>query len=254
MSARAAKPRILVADDDAVSLRFLASALTELGCVAVDTDSGGGALQACIETQFDLLLLDRRMPDCGGAALLYELRQRGIETTAIATSAELDASVRGELRSAGYVEALTKPIGLDALARALALHLPGWRDPRGQRHAPIDATPRNDADAASVLDDSIGLASVGGDRTTLQALRGLLARELETLRDRLAATSNPLDLADTLHRLRASCRYCGATALGEASLRLETVVRANEANSELQFRQFADACTRTLATLSSTPS
>ncbi len=250
MDGRDAQPRILIADDDAVSLRFLAAALRELGATVTEVASGTATLAACTGVQFDLLLLDRRMPDCGGTALLHALRDRGIATSAIATSAELDAATRAELAAAGYIDALTKPIGLDALARALATHLSGWRDPRARRSASIRATSQSNASVAEVLDDAAGLASVDGDRATLLALRSLLAGELEALSGRLAATPNPSDLADILHRLRASCRYCGATALGEASLQLESAIRTNDANVESPFQQFAAACAHTLAALS----
>lgn len=244
MEAARSPCRILVADDDAISLGFLAAAATGLGCVVTAVASGGTALDACAAARFDLLLLDRRMPDCGGAALLLELRRRGVATTAIATSAELDASMRAELRSAGYVDALAKPIGLDALARTFAAHLSGRHDPRLQAAA-IPAAP----DAAAMLDDAAGLASVGGDHATLQALRGLLVGELETLRGRLAM-KDPAGLADTLHRLRASSRYCGATALGDAAAHLETAIRTGDADTQSQFERFIATCARTLAALS----
>jgi len=248
MDAAAAKPRILVADDDAVSLRFLAGALTELGCVVTAVGSGGTALRACAESSFDLLLLDRRMPDGGGAVLLPELRRRGVETTAIATSAELDAPMRAELRAAGYVEALTKPITLDRLARALALHLRDWKGLR-MRIASVGAARSEITVAPSLLDDAAGLASVGGDAATLEALRQLLRAELEALTERIVAPHAD-GIVDRLHRLRASCRYCGAAALGAAAERLEAAVRTDAANASAEFTQFAEVLAHTLAAMS----
>ena len=246
------QPRILVADDDAVSLRFLAAALSELGCAVTAVANGATTLDACAAAQFDLLLLDRRMPDRGGAELLLTLRQRCIQTRAIATSAELTAATRLELQAAGYVEALSKPIGLDALARVLSTHLSGWRDPRTQRPESAHAISRSGADS-TLLDDAAGLSSVGGDVATLQALRGLLASELQTLRDRLPTTPRAAELADTLHRLRASCRYCGATALGEAAAHVEAAIRTDAANTRALLTQFLESCDRTLAALSDQP-
>src|SRR5262245_41159553 len=102
MDGSVTQPRILVADDDTVSQGFLAPALGEFGCAVTAVASGDATLDACAAAPFDLLLLDRRMPDCGGAALLLALRQRGIQTRAIATSAELTAATRLELQAAGY--------------------------------------------------------------------------------------------------------------------------------------------------------
>src|SRR5258708_18565580 len=205
MQTPSAQPQILIADDDPVSLRFLATALVELGCGATDVASGSTTIDACTRRSFDLLLLDRCMPDFGGTTLLRALRERSIDIPAIATSAELDLPMRAELHAAGYVDALTKPITLDRLAQALAAHLTDWRDPR----APVATHAFTRTNPTALLDDAAGLASVGGDHSTLQALRGLLAGELEALLERLTTTPNPAGLADSLHRLRASCRYCG---------------------------------------------
>ena len=247
MQTRSAQPQILVADDDPVSLHFLAAALVELGCAVTAAASGSSAIDACVRARFDLLLLDRRMPDLGGAALLGVLREQRIDTAAIATSAELDAPTRAELHAAGYIDALAKPITLDHLAQALETHLTAWRNPRAIAARRATAS----ADAAMLLDDASGLASVGGDGTILRALRGLLARELEALHERFSAMSNPAGLADTLHRLRASSRYCGTPALGDAAARLETALRADAASVHSELERFTDACMRTLAALSS---
>jgi len=213
-------PRILVADDDPVSLQFLVTALGELGCAATGVASGKAALAACAQTTLDLLLLDRRMPDLGGATLLRELRRSGCSAPAIATSAELDAPTRAQLAAAGYVDAATKPIGVEQLAALLGSHLPQWFKP--QRNSTADAPTGTFTSAAqsALLEDDAALASVGGDRQTLQALRGLFSQELETMSPRIATL--PADeLGEWLHRLRASCRYCGTTRLLEAAERLE---------------------------------
>lgn len=210
--------RILVADDDPVSLQFLVAALRELGAEATGVASGSAALDACRSASFDVLLLDRRMPDLGGAPLLRELRRRGCTALAIATSAELDAAMRAELADAGYAEALAKPIGIDGLAAVLATPVSPARGSRADGRAP----PRGHAlsPPPMPLDDDGALASLGGSEETLHALRGLFATELETALPRIAAMP-AAELGDWLHRLRASCRYCGATHLGEAAARLE---------------------------------
>jgi CheY-like chemotaxis protein len=213
-------PRILVADDDPVSLQFLVIALGELGCAATGVASGNAALAACAQAAPDLLLLDRRMPDLGGVPLLRELRRGGCSAPAIATSAELDVSARAELAAAGYVDAVTKPIGLRQLAALLGSHLSEGFGP--QCNLATDAPTGASTPAAQIalLEDGPALASVGGDAQALRALRGLFLRELETMSPRIITL--PADeLGEWLHRLRASCRYCGATRLLESAERLE---------------------------------
>ena len=212
--------RVLVADDDPVSLQFLVIALGELGCIADGVVSGGAALATCTRAPPDLLLLDRHMPDLGGAPLLRELRRGGCAAPAIATSAELDALTSVELHAAGYVDAVTKPIGIEQLAVLLGSHLPEWQAPRPYTGADAPADPFTKDSPSTFLEDDPALASVGGDRQALRALRGLFLQELESMSPRVAALPSD-SLGEWLHRLRASCRYCGATRLLEAAERLE---------------------------------
>jgi CheY-like chemotaxis protein len=240
-------PQVLAADDDPVSLHFLAAALRQLDCAVTAVASGGAVLAACAEQEFALLLLDRRMPDLGGAALLRALRERGHRTIAIATSAELDLAIRAELRAAGYADALTKPLSVDGLARLLGERLPHWQAPSQiQTVAAVrSATP-------DLLDDAAALASVGGDANTLRALRDLLAQELEATIPGIAAAQAPLsaqELRDFLHRLRASCRYCGTPALGAAAARLAAELGADATNQQPTLIDFLDVCARTAAAL-----
>jgi len=79
------------------------------------------------------------------------------------------------------------------------------------------ATPR-------LLDDgSAGVVS-GNAAETLRALRGLFVAELTELETMLTEDTSAVD-AERLHRLRASCGFCGATALGEIAAQLERVLR-----------------------------
>jgi CheY-like chemotaxis protein/HPt (histidine-containing phosphotransfer) domain-containing protein len=242
-----AKPRILVADDDPIALQFFQSALHELRCEAIAVTDGNAALAACAAHTFDLLILDRRMPGLGGAELLRALRARGLATPAIATSAELDRRLREELASAGYADALTKPIGIEPLRQALLQQLGAWPECSAPRPAPH---PTDAAHATSWLDDASALTRVGGDAATLLALRTLFAQELDSTMTRWAATASPpRELGEYLHRLRASCRYCGANRLGATAERLETRLRESGANAQAEMGDFIDACRQTLAAL-----
>jgi len=261
---------VLLADDDPVSLRFLESALRELGCVTTAVADGRAAVLAAGCERFDLLLLDRRMPGMGGAELLAALRRGGVGAPAIATSAELDPATRAELVSAGYLDALLKPIGIDRLARAIAaLRLAPARpeaNPAARCSGSAGATPEHDAlpesadghatamappAAMALLDDEAGLRAVGGDAKTLAALRQLLAADLEALtRER---PGEPAALAETLHRLRAACRYCGAMRLEHAADALEAVLRAHSSAGASTLNEFFACCAETSHAIAARP-
>ena len=236
-----AMPCILVVDDDPVSLAFLVAAIERLDCIAIACPNGGDALKAVVASNADLLLLDRNLPDSDGPALLALLRQRGVNAPAIATSAEVDAEAAATLRQSGFVETLAKPTTLPVLQELLQRHL--------RLGQVFDVVPEPNAAAAAILDDASALAALGGDRAALKALRDLFAQELESLDrdfDGAAPTSG-----GRLHRLRASCGFCGATRLAGAAMQLERALRIGDASTPVLMHQFLLACCATRQALAS---
>ncbi len=204
----AARPRVLVADDDPGSCRFLGDGLRNLGAAVETASSGEDALARARAGKFDLLLLDCRMPGGGALHVLEQLRGDGNDAfadgIAVATSAELAPRDRTLLLAAGFSDILLKPCTLTDLRRVLALAQAG--------------------PPASVLDDGAALCS-SGDATTMRALRLLLREELALLQHELEQLrGDPAAFAERLHRLRSSCGFCGATALAEQTMRLQSQI------------------------------
>ena len=194
---RPVRPRVLVADDDAASCRFLGDGLESLGAAVETFVDGETALARARADTFDLLLLDCRMPAGGALHILAQLRSDALassaQSLAVATSAELTSADRRKLRAAGFSDVLLKPCTLADLRRVLTLV---------QEDHP-----------ARVLDDAAALYS-SGDAATMHALRGLLHDELVVLQRELDDLSrDPVAFSERLHRLRSSCGFCGVTAL-----------------------------------------
>jgi CheY-like chemotaxis protein len=245
----AAKPLVLIADDDPVSRSFLRAAIERCGCAVLAVADARAALQALHSNAPDLLLIDRRMPGMDGVALLRAVRSRGIEAPAIATSAELDAQAIAELRAAGFATTLLKPASLVGIQDLL-------RDFFADAILPTDAIARADAsEPAQLLDDAAALTAIGGDREALRALRGMFAKELDALVGELeAAAAAPRGgLSERLHRLRASCGFCGATAVGAAAWRLECALRHDSSDIERARDALVDLCMATRQMLDESP-
>jgi two-component system OmpR family response regulator len=204
--AESACPKVLVADDDPASCRFLGDGMRSLGArVEIRTD-GNAALECAREQEFDLLLLDCRMPEAGALQILTLLRNdsraRSADGIAVATSAELEPAERSALLAAGFSELLPKPCSLADLQRTLALVRP-------------------DGHGACMLDDRAALAT-SGDPVTMRALRLLLREELILLDQELEVLSRePGGFGERLHRLRSSCGFCGATTLSAQAVLLQ---------------------------------
>ena len=224
-------PRILVADDDQASRRFLCDGLRSLGAEVRDCADGTQALQLARHEAFDLLLLDCRMPGAGAREVLAALRDdaqaRSAGSLAVASSAELEATERRELLAAGFGAVLRKPCGIAELQRLLAL-LPG-------------ATP--------LLDDAAALRA-SGDATTMQALRQLLRGELALLHQELGMpVRDHAALDDRLHRLRSSCGFCGTAALAAEVASLQQRLREEPHDVAPAIARFRSAVQVTLQAL-----
>lgn len=224
-------PRVLVADDDPASRRFLCDGLRSLGAHATECVNGLQALQLAREEAFDLLLLDCRMPGAGAREVLIALRAdphaASAGSLAVASSAELGAAAQRELLANGFDGVLRKPCDIAELQRLLA-RLPG-------------ATP--------LLDDAAALRA-SGDAATMRALRQLLRGELALLHQELGMPAcNPAALDDRLHRLRSSCGFCGAATLAAEVARLQQRLREAPHDATPAIAQFRGAVQLTLQAL-----
>lgn len=236
--------RVLVADDNPLSLRFLIDAIGLIGIAAATADNGISAVERATAAPFDLLLLDARMPDLDGVGALACIRAGAgpsRDAIALATTADDSAEARNRLLDAGFAAVLVKPLAVDALREALATH-----GARAGSVSDMHAGPYG-------LDDRQALLATGGDRAIVDALRKLLLCELEALPMELRAMARREDsvaLRDRLHRLDASAGFCGIPALACASSELRAHANAGAWPHEPldAFLDACDACARLLAT------
>lgn len=216
-SSLAGRPRILLAEDDPVSREFLAAALRELGCEVVAVADGHAAAEATFTGQFDLLILDHRMPGLDGSRVLEITRANPYgaanqDSPAIATTADPDPKLHQWLRDAARFDGvLLKPASKAQLHDALLQF--GL-----MKHA---------ADRA-IMDDEAGIKA-SGNLQALTALRGLFARELDALANEWNRLRDDGDaLSERLHKLRAACGFCGASALKAAGEKLSDALRGTD--------------------------
>ena len=212
MDEGAPAPRVLLAEDDPVSARFLREALERLGARVVHAADGPSALAAACRDGFDLLLLDLGLPGLGGAEVLARLRATANAASRNARALASSAARRpiAVVRAAGFEDLLLKPLRIAELEAALGAPA------RAVREMPSDAP------AAPVLDDAAALDALGSEDAVAD-LRRLLAAELPeqmgALREAIAAGATA-EAKSVLHRLHASTRFCGAAALAAAATAL----------------------------------
>jgi DNA-binding NtrC family response regulator len=109
------KLRVLVAEDEAVSLKHLTYALGKEGYEVAGAPDGLAARAALEREPFDLLVADIKMPGLDGLTLLTEVRERHPATEVIIVTGfgSIESAVDAMRR--GAMDYLTKPYNLDEL-------------------------------------------------------------------------------------------------------------------------------------------
>jgi DNA-binding NtrC family response regulator len=114
------RPSILIVDDEPnVRLTYRAALETE-GLEVWEAPDGGAALRAMGEKQFDLAILDMRMPEVSGLELLEQMRQQGIQTPVVIITAYGDVPHAVRAMRLGAIDFLEKPLTPDALRSIVA--------------------------------------------------------------------------------------------------------------------------------------
>jgi len=101
-------PAILVVDDDEGLLILMEEALQAEGCEVATASSGVAALARLAERRPDLMLLDLKMRDLGGEAVLNRLRQDNVSVPFIVVTGQGDEKVAVEVMKRGALDYVMK--------------------------------------------------------------------------------------------------------------------------------------------------
>ncbi len=108
--------RILTIEDDAVTAKEIVAELSSHGLQVDWVDNGREGLVRAVSGDYDLITLDRMLPEVDGLAIVTTMRALGIATPILMISAlsDVDERVRG-LRAGGD-DYLSKPFASDEMA------------------------------------------------------------------------------------------------------------------------------------------
>lgn len=119
--------RILAADDNAVNRRVLSAILPNLGMQVTVVNDGDQAVAAWRDGDYDLVLLDLRMPVCDGFEAARRIRAEetpGQRTPLVLLSSDVSTEVRRQGVVAGLDGFIAKPLEIHALIEAITAALP----------------------------------------------------------------------------------------------------------------------------------
>lgn len=202
-------PRLLLVEDDPISLEFLSEALEGVPARLDLAEDIASATWLAREFPHALWLVDAHLPDGTGLDCLRALRACA-DTPAIAVTATTARDELDALCAGGFLEVMVKPVSVAqaqaTVRRLLGLPAGGVREPRHEPKLPA-------------WDEVQALAAIGGKPEALARLRRLFLDELPGLREqwRLARDSgDAVAMRAILHKLKASCGFVGALRMGRA--------------------------------------
>ncbi|MFP4349599.1 MAG: response regulator [Thermodesulfobacteriota bacterium] len=117
MNSEKKKLRVLLVDDHAVlrqSIRMMLEDLPDM-VVSGEAESGAAAVDACRSNDYDVVLLDVRLPDFTGQEVARKLKALPSKVKIIALSMRDEEIVRQEMYRAGADGFVSKADGADAL-------------------------------------------------------------------------------------------------------------------------------------------
>lgn len=115
--------RVLIAEDVSTNREVIKIFLDPLGCHCVDAANGREALEALSVQNFDIVLMDIRMPEMDGITATQIIRQSDAhykDIPIIALTADVTADNHAECIKAGVNLFLKKPVMQEELIAAIA--------------------------------------------------------------------------------------------------------------------------------------
>jgi len=205
--------RVLLADDSALNRDVAASFLRRAGHTVAEAEDGEAAVCHVAAEDFDVVLMDLRMPRLDGIEATRRIRTmpgpRG-RTPVVALTAQVNEDGGAALRVAGFQACLVKPIDQRSLLAAVAAVSTGQVVPPGLDQPPPAPTP--------------GVATQFVERTDGQTMdRHLVAfaGEVGRLVDLLDGLAPGRPLSDLAHRIAGDAGQLGYMALSSAARRFE---------------------------------
>ena len=227
---RGTKLRVLLAEDNPVNRTLGVRMLTKLGYDVVGAEDGRKTVEAVIDGDFDLVLMDLQMPGMDGfeATTAIRERERGSDRhlPIIALTAHAMQGDRERCIACGMDGFASKPIQSAELTAAIEKLVPPVGT-NGPTEREIVATPSDTT--SPVLDRSALYDQVGDEPELLLRIVGLFLDDSRTVLASLleGLTKNDNDAIQRgAHRLKGALLTLGANPAAEIARELENIGRS----------------------------
>ena len=113
--------RILLVDDEAVFANNMSKLLTRRGYQVTAVNSGDEALRALMDTPFDVMVLDLKMPGMDGIATMHEMKKLGLFTEVLILTGHGSIDVALQAIKLGAYDYVTKPCEITELVSKIQI-------------------------------------------------------------------------------------------------------------------------------------
>lgn len=216
--------RILIAEDSETNAMVAKKMLDRLGLEYEHVVDGAAAVEAALDGDFDVVLMDVSMPNLDGLEATRILRQRGYTTPIVAMTAHALKGDRDHAFKIGLSGYMTKPVR----PKAIRNELEKWLTPAAMP-AP-DIAPETPKETAMTALDKDAIQEVWeGDLETYAEIGRIFLDELEWRIPGLKGSSDT-ELEHHAHSLKGAASNIGATELSRLAAELEEMARIGKSD------------------------
>ncbi len=229
--------RVMIVDDSIVNLRVLEAMLQTFRINITSCKSGAEALDILEREDYDLIILDRRMPGMDGTELLHLIRKMdNVNAMApiLCATADFGTDVSRELLNEGFQNYLAKPVRKFYLEKMLRKYMPAELaenvEEDGSEPEEPAQEPREETSDPRDIRFEEGLAGIGGDTGAFSTIVNAYYREgtkkLELIPG-LLAEGDIRNYAIEVHGLKSSSAAIGAGGMSVLFRELEFAAKAD---------------------------
>lgn len=231
--------RVLVVDDSLVNQKVMCSLLGDFEIYAKTASSGRECLEILKDYEFDLILLDQRMPEMDGIETLRRIRQipgRNAKVPILCITAELGRDVKDKLLDTGFDDYIAKPVKDYHLGRLLRKYLPDemavvvTEEAEGEVMESVKDLNKGPEPDPTAIDMQRGISNVGGSEDVyLSVLNTYYTEGIDKLSNVPVQFMNgDMNLFTTnVHALKSSSASVGAVNISEKFKALEFAGKEN---------------------------
>ncbi len=240
-SFHASRARILVVDDTKLNIFVVENLLKKTG-LSIDTAfNGNDALLLSADNDYDVILMDQRMPGMDGTEAMQKIRDRekalGKRTPIICLTADVISGARERYMEQGFDDYLTKPIDGAELEKMLIRYLPEDKIEKTKVVSAPQATDKTANDklfeelAGVGVDVQTGLSFSTGDEEMYLDILNAYAAEGSTRPQKLEdclEKENLKDYGTYIHAVKSSSKTIGAAELSDIAAMLEAAAKEGD--------------------------